>query len=147
MSSPASGPLTCYIPPPPPVEQQQKTFHHHLVSFNMEPASAGASGPDLVFGRRVVQRVQLPAQFVQLIVDVVHLGAQPLVLPKVGVKLSLVFVSLGIGRYLGVNAGGRRGQEIILDSLHTPPNTYGPPECVNPSAASTSQGRLDQSGP
>lgn len=96
----------------------------------MESASVSASGPDLVFGRRVVQRVQLPAQFVQLIVHVVHLGAEPLVLPKVGVKLSLVFMSRGIGRYLGVNTGGRRGQEIILASLHTPPNTYRPPESV-----------------
>lgn len=84
------------------------------------PAQISVSGPDLVFGRRVVQRVQLPAQFVQLIVDVVHVGAQPLVLPKVGVKLPLVLVSLGIRCYLWVNTEGGGGrQEVILNTLHT----------------------------
>lgn len=100
----------------------------------MAAASARSSGSasDLVFGGRVVQRVQLPAQVVQLVVDVVHLGAQPLVLPKVGVKLPLVLVSLGIGRYLWVNTGGGGGgrQEIILKASHTLPHTYTPAESV-----------------
>lgn len=60
----------------------------------------------LVFHRGVVQRVELPAEFVQPIIDVVHLSTQALVCPKVCIKLSLVFMALSIRRYLWVCAGG-----------------------------------------
>lgn len=138
-SSPASAPLTCYIPLPQPVETANKRrLHVRLLSLmiilpNTTSGSSfhsqiSVSGSDLVFGRRVVQRVQLPAQFVELIVDVVHVGAQPLVLPKVGVKLPLVLVSLGIRCYHWVNTGGGGRQQIILNTLHTLAHTYTPAE-------------------
>lgn len=83
------------------------------------PSPISVPGPDLVFGGQVVQRVQLPAQFVQLVVDVVHLGAQPLVLPKVGVKLPLVLMSLGVRCYLWVSTRGGedRKSSSVLDTL------------------------------
>lgn len=61
---------------------------------------------DLVFGRGLIQRVQLPAEFVQLIIDVVHLGTQALVFPEVGIKLSLIVVTLSIRCDLWVCTGG-----------------------------------------
>lgn len=61
----------------------------------------------LVLGRGVVQCVQLPAELVQLIINVVHLSTQALVLPKVGIKLSLIIMPLSIRCYLRVHAGGQ----------------------------------------
>lgn len=66
---------------------QNKIFHHFAPHKNL-----GFSyfiyihlhtlfTSDLVFGRGFIQCVQLPAEFVQLIIDVVHLGTQALVVP------------------------------------------------------------------
>lgn len=129
-SSPASGPLACYIPPLQPGNSKKKTtaFHAFISSPSCLPPSflqtqhveaaspltSASLGPDLVFGGRVVQRVQLPAQLVHLVVDVVHLSAETLVLPQVAVKLPLVLVSLGIRPDLWVNTGGGGRQGVIL---------------------------------
>ena len=64
-----------------------------------------------VLGRALVQSVQLSAELVQLVVDVVHLSTQVLVLLEVGVKLPLVFVALGVGPYHWVETGGGRERE------------------------------------
>lgn len=64
----------------------------------------------LVLGGALVQSIQLSAELVQLVIDVVHLGTQVLVIPEVRVELLLVFMALGVGRYHWVDAGGWEGK-------------------------------------
>lgn len=77
-----------------------------------------ASGP--LFGYLVppgafVQRVQLSAQFVHLVTDVVHLRAEPLVEGQMRVKLSLVLAALLVCGYGRVQPGGT--QQLITAVL------------------------------
>ncbi|KAG7230586.1 hypothetical protein INR49_025303 [Caranx melampygus] len=99
-------------------------------------------------------RVQLSAEFVQLIIDVIHLSTEALVLPEVGIKLSLILMTLNIRRYLWIHAGGGGGggggrarrKDDITDadrkrSLRPPPVSSEGLELVLP-PWETSSGRL-----
>ena len=82
----------------------------HRVFF-IEEVSAVQCFSNLVFSGGFVQCVQLPAEFVQLIIYVVHLSTESLVLPEVSIKLPLIVMTLSIGCYFWVCAGGEgRGE-------------------------------------